>query len=136
MSIAALKAISDSLKSIGINYEFGEWKSEIKYPYFVGEYQETPPLNEDGLQETAFILTGYTRKSWLELEKEKEKIERLFDRNTGKIINIKTVTESVTVFDCDSTIAIYYENALNVPTEDAELKKIQINLSIKEWRVN
>lgn len=136
MSIAVLKIVADSLKSIGINYEFGEWKSEIKYPYFVGEYQETPPLNEDGLQETAFILTGYTRKSWLELEKEKEKIERLFNSNTGKIINCKKVSESDTFLQTDRTIAIYYNNALNIPTEDAELKKIQINLCIKEWRVN
>ena len=68
MSIAALKIISDSLQSLGINYEFGVWTSEAVYPYWVGEYQETPPLNEDGMQETTFILSGFTRGKWLELE--------------------------------------------------------------------
>ena len=44
----------------------------------VGEYNEIESVNEDGLQETTFILTGTTRGSWLELEQDKEKIEQLF----------------------------------------------------------
>lgn len=125
MSIAALKIISDSMQSLGINYEFGVWTSKATYPYFVGEYQETPILNEDGMQETTFILTGFARGKWLELEEEKEKIETYFNKVGGKTV----------IADNGSAVAVFYENSLVIPTGDAELKKIQVNLSIKEWSV-
>ena len=126
MSIEALKIISDSLKALGINYEFGVWTSDPKYPYFVGEYQEAPSLNEDGMQETTFLLTGFSRGTWLELENEKEKIAARFSKVGGKTV----------IADSGSAVAIFYENSMILPTGDAELKKIEINLTIKEWRVN
>lgn len=125
MSIAALKIISDSMQSLGINYEFGVWTSEAAYPYFVGEYQETPSLNEDGMQETTFILTGFARGKWLELEEEKKKIENYFPKVEGKTV----------IADNGSAVAVFYGSSLVIPTGDAELKKIQVNLSIKEWSV-
>ena len=33
-------------------------------------------------------------------------------------------------------IAVYYLNSLPVPVENMELKRMQINLQIKEWEVN
>lgn len=126
MTIEALQFISDSLKLLGIHYEFGEWSSDIVYPYFVGEYQESPPMNEDGMQETTFLLTGFSRESWLQLEREKEKIENHFSKVGGTTV----ITAS------GAAVAIFYANSLIIPTGDAELKKIQINLTIKEWKVN
>lgn len=126
MTIEALQFISDSLKNLGINYEFGEWKSEIVYPYFVGEYQESPSMNEDGMQETTFLLTGFSRESWLQLEAEKEKIENHFNKVGGTTV----ITAS------GAAVAVFYANSLIIPTGDDELKKIQINLTIKEWKVN
>lgn len=125
MSIAALKIISDSLQSLGINYEFGVWTSKVVYPYFVGEYQEIEPLNEDGMQETTFLLTGFSRDSWLQLEEAKEKIENHFNKVGGKTV----------IAENKSAVAIFYAGSLIIPTGDAELKKIQINLTIKEWSV-
>ena len=37
--------------------------------------------------------------------------------------------------DDGSAVAIFYENALVIPKEDADLKSIQINLSVQEWSV-
>jgi hypothetical protein len=122
MSVAALNIISKSMESLGINYEFGAWNSKIVYPYFVGEYQETPTLNEDGMTETTFILNGFSRGSWLELEQAKEKLEKYFN--------------TLTVIAEKSAVAVFYDNSFVVPTGDAELKRIQINLKIKEWKVN
>ena len=34
--IDVLKFINKKLETAGINYQFGEWKGAIKYPYFVG----------------------------------------------------------------------------------------------------
>lgn len=125
MSIEALGLISGLMETLGLGYEFMEWTSAPVYPYFVGEYQETVPQNEDGEQETTFILTGFSRGSWVQLEEAKKKIKKYFTE-AGRI----ATTES------DSAVAIFYANSFPVPTGDAELKKIQINLTVKEWSVS
>lgn len=123
MTIETLKYIADALHSIGINYEFGQWSSEVVYPYFVGEYTESEPLTEDGLHEADFMITGWTRGAWLEMEQAKEKIERLFANN-------------VHLLPSGSGLAIFYAGTLITPQNEAELKSMQINLRIKEWKVN
>ena len=124
MTIEALGLLSNAMNTLGLNYAFVEWKGDPVYPYWVGEYQETPQASEDGLQETDFILTGFTRNTWLELEEEKNKIEKHFSRyGTAAITN-----EGNAVVFC-------YENSLVVPTGDAELKRIEIHISVKEWKV-
>lgn len=127
MSKQVLKIISDAMDSMGIEYGLGTYlKQPVVYPYFVGEYQETEPVTEDGLQESTFLLTGFSRDTWLTLEDAKEKIESYFNRVSGLTV----------ITDNGSGVAIFYSDALIVPTGDAELKRIQINLSIKEWKVN
>lgn len=125
MRIETLGFISETLVNGGINYEFGEWTSdEIPSVYFVGEYEEIEPETEDGLQEVSFLLTGFTRGKWLELEQAKDTIEKLFSKTVGK----------TAILD-HAGIAIFYDRALIVPTGDAELKRIEIRLTIKEWSV-
>lgn len=125
MTINALSFIADMMKDAGIRYEFARFNEKPTYPYFVGEYTENVPVNEDGFQETNFTITGYGRKSWLELEKEKQKIMDIFDPIMGK----RKVSDDGTV-----TI-VFYTSAYIIPSADAELKRIQINLIVKEWRV-
>ena len=128
MTKETLQIIRKAMNSLGIQYGFGEYKGntegQIVYPYFVGEYMETESTTEDGLQESTFILTGFSRDSWETLEEAKEKIEKHF--KNGKV----GITSS------GSAVAIFYAHSLIVPTIDAELKSIKINLSIKEWKVN
>lgn len=124
MSIAALKYISDELDALNINYQFAEWTTDpVPNPYFVGEYTESdsPTKDEDGLQEITFILTG-TGTTWFALEEAKSKIENNFSKTA--------------ILPNGNGIAVFYSGSLIVPTGDAELKRIQINLTIKEWRVN
>lgn len=119
------------MSEMELNYDFMEWTSTPAYPYFTGEYQEIEPLYEDGMQETSFILNGFARdvgeekSAYLELEDAKEKIEACFGKVGGK-----TVTT-----DIGTVVAIFYAGGFPVATGDAELKKIQINLTIKEWSV-
>ena len=121
-----LSAVNKAMNEAGLNYEFGVWSSDIPKTYWVGEYQELDPLNEDGLHETSFILTGFTRGSRLELEREKDKIKKIFPQCGG----YKAIA------DDGSAVAIFYSGCLaNVSTGDAELKKIEVNLTIKEWKV-
>lgn len=124
MTIAVLKAVLSAMSELKLNYDFGEWKSKPVYPYFVGEYQEEESFTEDGLQECSFILSGFTRGSWLELEQAKSKIEKYFG------IGGKTV-----IADNGSAVAIFYGRSLVIPTGDAELKRIEIYLTVKEWKV-
>ena len=124
MSISALKFISEKLERLKIPYAFEEWTAnEVPDPYFVGEYNEVESTEreENGYQETTFILTG-TRRKWLGLEQAKEIIEN-------------NITETA-ILPNGNGIAVFYSNSFPVPTGDAELKRIQINLTIKEWRVN
>lgn len=124
MSISALKFISEKLERLKIPYAFEEWTAnEVPDPYFVGEYNEVESTEreENGYQETTFILTGTGRK-WLGLEQAKEIIEN-------------NITETA-ILPNGNGIAVFYSNSFPVPTGDAELKRIQINLIIKEWRVN
>lgn len=126
MTKAALKLISDAMQSLGIAYGFMEYNGNpLVYPYFVGEYSESEAITEDGLQETTFMLTGFSRGSWLSLENAKEQIIKYFGM-AGK----------TAILDNGSGVAVFYDNTLVVPTDDADLKRIQINLTIKEWRVN
>lgn len=127
MSKNLLKVVSDGMTELGLEYEFGEYtKKRIVYPYFVGEYTETEPTTEDGLQETTFMLSGFSRGTWLTLENAKEKIERYFNKVYGKTVMV----------DDGSAVAVFYGSSLIVPTGDEELKKIQINLQCKEWKVS
>lgn len=122
MTQAVLKLISDTLSTAGINYEFGEWSSDIVYPYFVGEYTESEPYTEDGLYEIDFILNGFSRDTWITLETAKQTIENSFSNCTQILSN-------------GSGVDVSYAGSFIVPTGDAELKRIQINLKIKEWKV-
>ena len=125
MSISALAYIKNLMDTIGIPYEFMRWNSGAPPDcYFVGEYIESPSLTkeENGFQESTFILRGFTRKDWLLLEQAKAKIEA----NAAK----------TAILDNGSGIAVFYESATPVATGDAELKSIKINLKIQEWKVN
>lgn len=127
MSKNLLKVVSDGMTELGLEYEFGEYTKEpIVYPYFVGEYTETEPMTEDGLQETTFMLSGFSRGTWLTLENAKAKIENYFNKVYAKTAMV----------DDGSAVAVFYGNSLIVPTGDEELKKIQINLQCKEWKVS
>ena len=124
MSEAALQYIKNLLHSIGIPYEFMEWTEEVPEYYFIGEYIEDPPttMEENGHQETTFILRGFTRKEWALLEQAKAKIKA----NVAK----------TAILDDGSGIAVFYHTATPVRTGDMALKSIKINLNIQEWKVN
>lgn len=123
MTQESLAYINTALTNAGINYEFMEWASELVYPYFVGEYSEPEPMNEDGMQESTFMITGTTDGTWLSLEEAKTIIERELCNKTAILPN-------------GNGIAVSYSGSLVVPTGNERMKRMQINLNIKEWKVN
>ena len=117
------KFISDQMDILAIPYEFGMWTSEVVYPYFVGEITEEPVTTEDGLEESTLILTGFHRGQYIDIETAKNKIKAHFNPITG----LCAKTDS-------GSIAVFFDGSFYVPSGEAELKKIQINLKIKEWK--
>lgn len=128
MTDLMLRSVKAAMKALNLNYGFVTYnKKPIVYPYFVGEYTETEAISEDGLQEATIMLTGFARGSdaWKSLETAKQAIENYFTRG-GKAYRE----------DDGTTAVIMYGYSFPVPKEDAELKSVQINLSVKEWKVN
>lgn len=123
MTQESLAYINTALTNASINYEFMEWTSELVYPYFVGEYSEPEPMNEDGMQESSFMITGTTDGTWLSLEEAKAIIERELCNKT-------------TILPNGNGIAVSYSGSLVVPTGNERMKRMQINLLIREWKVN
>lgn len=122
MTKAVLKFINDTLENAGINYDFAVWKRSIVYPYWVGEYADLGAENEDGMSESSFSINGWTRGEWLDLENVRETVESLF-------------SDCTTILENGSGVDISYSGAQIIPTGDEELKRMQINLNIKEWKV-
>ena len=121
MNTETLSYITKLLKDSGIHYSFMRWNGELVFPYWIGEYSEVDSMYEDGMVESDFILTGTTEESWLTLQHEKEKIEKLLNNIT-------------IVLDSGIGVCIDFERSLIVPTESDTLKRIQMNYSVKEWR--
>lgn len=130
MTIKPLQIIENAMQELKIEYGFGSYSGnsagQIAYPYFVGEYTESPIEDESGLQNATILLTGFHRGTWEGLEAAKAKIEAYFHKVGGKTVMAEN----------GSAVIVFYDSALIVPKEDAELKSIQINLSVKEWSVS
>ena len=121
--MSVLGVIKTEMDSLGVPYEFMRWTSAVTYPYWVGESSESPTMSEDGSKETTLILTGTTKGSWLELEQTRANLENHFH----PIYGLRKSTD-------DGVVVIFYENSFTVQTGEADLKRIQVNLKIKEWR--
>lgn len=118
------KIIANAMKTLGLNYAYLEWLDEPVDLYLTGEYQEGEAVDESGQIPSSFILTGFSRVGIEALEEAKETIKQYFDKVSGLVIA-----------DSSSAVAIFYAGSFPVRTMDAELKKIQINLNVKEWSV-
>lgn len=123
MSIAVLEYMKSRMQALGIPYAFMQWEEALPEYYFVGEYNELAMATkeEDGRQDITLILRGFTRGAWLLLEQARETIEQ-------------NITQTA-ILENGSGIACFYDGATVVPTGDAELKSIKINLTIQEWKV-
>ena len=119
----ALQFIQEQMDKLSIPYEFGEWTQNITYPYYVGEITEEPITTEDGLQRSTIIINGFHRGAYVDLLTDAANMKKHFHPIHG----LRASTN-------EGAIAVFYENAFFVPTNEAGLKRIQINLSVKEWK--
>lgn len=123
MITEALNVIKDELRKIGVNYKFFRWQGTVKYPYFVGEISTDDFADENGYQSGTFFLNGFTRGEVFDLLEISEKIKQHF-------ADFRCISES------GSGISITFAASTVIAQDDAELKRIQITLSLKDWSVN
>lgn len=125
MTEAALAWMNNLMGSLSIPYAFMEWKEKPpEEGYFTGDFIESPTVDreESGHTECQFILRGFTRREWAFLEQAKRKIEKSVARTT--------------ILEDGTGLAVFYSHGEHVPTGDAQLKSIKINLTVHEWRAN
>lgn len=99
------------------NYEYGEYTGTLKYPYIVGEYNESTYQFEDNITSGEIILTCFHRGQESDLINIKEDIKNIF-------ADYRANTKSGTVY-------ISYRNKLFIRSGEAELKKMEIYLDTK-----
>lgn len=116
--IEILKALKTEFKDI--NYEFDNWNSDLKLPYFVGEIYELNNPNEYGKREFEFMLTGEDVETYTNLINVSESIKDKYKH--GFKIKLD-----------NGIMNILYDNILFIPVEAENLKRIQINMSISLW---
>lgn len=126
MKESTAKHFNDRMSAV-VQYALGRWKgkpADDQSCYWTGEMTEVETLTKDenGMQEISVILRGFTRGSLLLLEQEKEKIA--------------SNVPGTTVLLDGTGVVILYDYGMMVPTGDAELKSMKVNMTIQEWRVN
>lgn len=115
-----LNILKNDVKSMNLPYEFDNWQSELKLPYFVGEISEIPTSDEDGKREFDFILTGEDSRTYSNLLEYSDTLRKRYEH--GHSI----------VFD-GGAVKIIYDNTIPVPVEDEDVKRIQINITVYLW---
>lgn len=118
--VGLLSIINEQLAENNIPYEFSEWKSAVRYPYFVGSYDENSSYFEDSRIEGTFTIDGWSRKSCIELINTAEQIKEIFS-DFQKIQN-------------GNIYYIRFKNSMLVPTGIEDLNRITITLDVTEWK--
>lgn len=113
-----LKVINRELLSLGVNYEYGEYTGELKYPYAVGEYSENDYQYESNITNGEFILVVFHRGSELDLINIKEQVKEKF-ADYRKVVN-------------GGTVYVSYRNKLFI--READLNKMEIYLDTKTMK--
>ena len=121
----AIKFIKKELVDVlGLHYSFVEWgEDEIPPIYWIGAIFESPTNLENGYAEANFLLTAFTREKWLDVIDEAEIIKSHFP----SIYGLRADTDS-------GSIIVSYESATPVPTDEADIKRLQINLKIIQYK--
>lgn len=115
-----LEVLKQEMESLNINYSFMRYVANVpQYPYFVGDYTENEFSNEDQLTSGEIKIVGWSRNSLSELLAVKETLKQKFD-------------EFVTVSG-GYAVMINYENAMVIESGEADLFRIDIRISFKEW---
>ncbi len=121
MTLGTLTYLAQQFAGLGLMYQYMRWNGDVRYPYWIGEFTEQPESDEGGKRLSTFMLTGTAKGTWNELLATVETIKERF-------------REIRTILPSGMGVYIVYDNMLTIPNDNSELKRVQINLSITEFR--
>ena len=114
-----LAAFKRALDSLGVEAAFRVYSGK-KYPYMTYEYYETGTTPEDGGTTGELLCEIWTRKKFEELIDIKERLKKHFEDKNIAVGN--------------NMYHFNYESSTPEDTGDAELKKLQVNITTKYWK--
>ena len=116
-----LEVLNREMEQLNINYSFMRYVCDVpEYPYFVGDYAEFGFSSEDQCTNGEINIEGWSRNNVAELIAVKEKLKTHFNEYS-------TVENGYAVM-------INYDNGTVIDSGEADLYKIEIKLSFKEWK--
>lgn len=116
-----LEVLNQEMEKLNINYSFMRYTEAIpQYPYFVSSYVENEYSEEEQKTTGTITISGWSRNSLLELIEVKDVLKRHFNQ--------------FSVVKDGYTVVVHYDNGTAIDSGEAELYKIIIRLSFKEWK--
>lgn len=117
-----LGALDKLLTDNGINYTLDLANDVVNFPFWEGDYQEIDSSYEQGYHEYVFTLTGTNKGTYSRLIKDLDIIRKITMNHTEML-------------ESGHGIAFYYEHMQMIPSQDEQIKRMEITLTIKEWSV-
>ena len=118
-----LEVLNQEMEKLNINYSFMRYICEVpNYPYFVSDYTERDFSPEEQKTSGELLISGWSRNNVSELIAVKEILKRHFDEYS--------------VVKDGYAVVIHYEVGSVIDSGEADLFKIIIKLSFKEWKLN
>lgn len=116
-----LEVLNQEMEKLNINYSFMRYIDDVpRYPYFVGDYIETEYSEEEQKTSGSINISGWSRNNLLELIDVQETLKKHFNQF------------SIVKDGC--TVVINYDAGSVIDSGEAELYKIIVRLSFKEWK--
>lgn len=117
-----LGALDRLLTNNGINYTLDLVNDIVTFPFWEGDFQEVDSSEEQGYHEYSFTLTGTNKGTYSRLIKDLEIIRKITKNHTE-------------ILGSGHSVAFFYERMQMIPSQDEQIKRMEIIITIKEWSV-
>jgi len=115
-----LSFIAGKMNQHEIPYEFGEWSSEVKYPYCVGTFSANDYRFEDNCISGTLTVDIWSRESKLQAVQTADRIAEIF-RDLQEVSG-------------GSAFYIRFMNADAIPSGEMDLFRISMKLFCSKWK--
>lgn len=120
MRMETMSLIDSLLSTNGILHSVANaTDEELAYPYWTSEHSSLGSGMEDGIVDSELSLIGIG-KSWLSLKQDELTI-------------LETLNGYRASLPSGSAVYLVFDSSIIIPCEDAELKRIEMKFSVKEF---
>lgn len=115
-----LAFIAEKMQGAGIPYEFGEWNSEVSYPYSVGTFTADSYRYEDGCTSGTMTVDIWSRGTKFPAVQTADRIAEIF--------------ADMQEVQGDCAFFIRYGGAQTIPSGEMGLFRVQVTLYASKWK--